>query len=274
MFKTNAAFARCFESWDFSTPVCFGIRYSIFGFLLWILPAVSAFAGARHFTYLYEAVTSPPGSVELENTITWAQTTGATRLDEVDFREELEIGITNHFQLGLYPLDWNYRHGDQENGFSYDGGAAELIYNLTNPVVDPAGIALYEEIKAGDRRFELESKLIVQKNFGPLILDYNATLEAEWAGDSLEENDGELQQALGASYEISPRVSVGLEMIHEFVFPGWRDQKKIRKFLHRPERGGTPPAMVRDRDCARASHKHCGRTRFSAPDNFRIRILR
>jgi hypothetical protein len=200
-----------------------------------ILPAVSSFAGARHFTYLYEAVTSPPGSVELENTITWAQTTGAARLDKVDFREELEIGITNHFQLGLYPLDWNYRHGgDEEGGFNYDGGALELIYNLTNPVVDPVGIALYEEIKAGDRRFELESKLIAQKNFGPLILDYNATLETEWTGHDLEGKDGELQQALGASYEISPRVSVGLEMIHEFVFPQWRDREKIRNFFIGP----------------------------------------
>jgi hypothetical protein len=35
--------------------------------LLSILPMVSTFGGARHFTYLYEAPTSAPGTIELEN---------------------------------------------------------------------------------------------------------------------------------------------------------------------------------------------------------------
>ena len=109
-----------------------------------------------------------------------------------------------------------------------------MIYNLTNPVVDPVGLSVYEEIRAGDRVFELESKLIAQKNFGPLILAYNATLEAVWEGEGLVERSGELQQALGASYEISPRISVGIELLHEFLFPDWRDQEKIRNVFVGP----------------------------------------
>jgi hypothetical protein len=62
-----------------------------------------------------------------------------------------------------------------------------LIYNLTNPVVDPVGVSLYQEIRAGRQHFELESKLIEQQNFGPLILDYNVTLEAEWEEQGLRE---------------------------------------------------------------------------------------
>jgi hypothetical protein len=80
----------------------------------------------------------------------------------------------------------------------------------------------------------LESKLIVQKNFGRLILDYNATLEAEWEAKGLKEHDGDLQQALGASYEISPRISVGIELLHEFVFPDWRDAERIRNVFIGP----------------------------------------
>src|ERR1700745_183502 len=102
-------------------------------FVAAILLTMSAFGGARHFTYLYEAPTSAPGSVELENTITWGRTTGSgLHLDDVAFREELEIGITNRFQIGIYPLDWSYHHGAEAdgNGFSYEGGAVELIYNL------------------------------------------------------------------------------------------------------------------------------------------------
>ncbi len=209
---------------------------SAIAFLL-TLSAASAFAGARHFTFLYEAPTSAPGSIESENTITWARTNdGATRLDEVGFREELEIGITDHFQIGLYPLDWSYRdanHAD-EDGVSYDGGAVELIYNFSNPVIDPAGISIYEEISAGRQHFESESKLIAQKNFGPLILDYNLTMEAEWNGRHLEESNGELQQALGASYQLSPCVSVGIELLHEFVFPEWRDEQRTRNIFLGP----------------------------------------
>jgi hypothetical protein len=188
----------------------------------------SAFAGVRHFTFLYEAPTSPPGSVELENTITWAH--GANSND-VFIREEFEIGITDRFQLGLYPLDWSH-HTD--SGLEYNGGALEAIYNLSNPVVDPVGISLYQEISVARRHFESESKLIAQKNFGPWIFDYNATLEAAWEDRHLEQQTGEFQQALGASYEISPRLSVGLEFLHEFVFPDWSDNEKIRNIFVGP----------------------------------------
>src|SRR5205807_7964320 len=96
------------------------------------------------------------------------------------------------------------------------------------PVIDPVGLSLYGEIKGGRQNFELESKLIAQKNFGPLILGYNLTLEAEWEEQGLQKRQGELQQAVGASYELSPRISVGLEFLHEFVFADWRDQENFR----------------------------------------------
>jgi hypothetical protein len=190
--------------------------------------ASPALAGVRHFTFLYEAPTSPPGSVELENTITWQH---GSNWNDVFVREELEIGLTNRFQLGIYPLDWSH-HND--GGLEYNGGALELIYNLSNPVVDPIGISLYQEISVGRQHVESESKLIAQKNFGRWIFDYNATLEADWEDQHLEEETGEFQQALGASYEISPRLSVGVEFLHEFVFPDWRDDEKIRNVFVGP----------------------------------------
>jgi hypothetical protein len=188
----------------------------------------SAFAGVRHFTFLYEAPTSPPGSVELENTVTWAHGPG---WNDIAVREELEIGITDRFQLGIYPLDWSHNTG---TGFQYNGGALELIYNLSNPVLDPVGISLYQEISVARQHVESESKLIAQKNFGRWILDYNATLEAQWEEQALKKQNGELQQALGASYELSPRLSVGVEMLHEFIFPEWRDDEKIRNVFVGP----------------------------------------
>ncbi len=193
-----------------------------------------AVGGVRHFTFLYEANTSAAGSLELENWITWQRATGPGRFDQVDFRHELEYGVTDTFQVSVYLADWFYENGREHSGFTYSDTALELIYNLTNPVVDPVGLSVYSELKGGDRLIELESKLIAQKNLGPFIFAYNATFESVWEGSDLGEREGEFSQALGASYEISPRVSVGVELLHEFVFPEWHDEEKIRNFFVGP----------------------------------------
>ncbi|PYJ50753.1 MAG: hypothetical protein DME87_05385 [Verrucomicrobia bacterium] len=202
--------------------------------LMSILPAIFALGGVRHFTFLYEANTSSAGSLELENWVTWQHATGQGRFDQVDFRHELEYGVTDKFQASIYVADWFYENDREHSGFAYSDTAIELIYNLTNPVVDPVGYSIYGELRTGDRLIELESKLIAQKNFGPLILAYNATLESVWEGNHLAERQGEFTQALGASYEISPPISVGVELLHEFVFPEWRDEEKIRNLFVGP----------------------------------------
>ncbi len=148
-------------------------------------------AGARRFTYVYEATTSAPGSVESENWITWGTSPREERrFNAVDFRHELEFGITDHFQASVYLADWGYREDPaaHEHGFSYQSSAVELIYNLTNPTTDLLGSAVYGEVRAGPEEFELESKVILQKNIGRFVLGYNATLEAVWEGERWEEN--------------------------------------------------------------------------------------
>jgi hypothetical protein len=203
-------------------------------FILSVLPTLSALGGVRHFTFLYEAPTSAPGSFELENWVTWQRTTNPARSDNVAFRHEIEIGVTNKFQVSVYLADWFYSHDPVHSDFKYSDSALELIYNLTNPVIDPIGLSIYQEIKGGDQLIEWESKLIAQKNLGPLILAYNATLEAVWEGEELAEREGEFVQAVGASYEISPRLSIGVELLHEFVFPDWHDTETIRNLFIGP----------------------------------------
>src|SRR5438105_7841641 len=189
-----------------------------------LLPICASFAGARRFTYSYEATTAAPGGFELENWVTWQAHKGDdSRFNEVDFRHEIEFGLTNHLQAGVYLADWDYQTGRSvnKNGFDYAGAAIELIYGLTNRVADWLGLAAYEEIKAGRRQFESESKLIAQKDLGPLVLVYNATLEATWEGHELEERSGEFSQTFGASYEMNPRILFGAEFLHELDLPDW-----------------------------------------------------
>ena len=78
--------------------------------------------GARRFTYVYEATTAAPGSRESENWITWGTSPREDRrFNEVDIRDEIEFGVTEHFQIGLYLADWGYREdpAEHEHGFSY-----------------------------------------------------------------------------------------------------------------------------------------------------------
>jgi hypothetical protein len=190
--------------------------------LLSILLAATSFAGARRFTFVYEAPTTAPGKIELENWVTWqTHTPGDRSFDKVDFRHELEFGVTPRLQAAVYIADWFYEDGRDHSEVGYKASALELIYNFSNPVTDPLGFSIYEEIKAGDHLFELESKIIAQKNFGRWILAYNATLEASWENVDLRERSGEFAQSAGASYEISPRWSVGGEILHEVAFPDW-----------------------------------------------------
>ena len=202
--------------------------------LLSMWPATAAYCGVRHCTFLYEAPTSAPGSVESENWITWAHGDNPEQSNELAFRHEIEIGVTDRFQASVYLVDWSYHDDPAASGFKYSDTGIELIYNLSNPVIDPVGLSVYQEYKGGDRLFEWESKVIAQKNLGRWILAYNATLEAVWEGDGLSEREGEFSQAVGASYEIRPELSVGLEFLHEFVFEDWKDDEKIRNVFVGP----------------------------------------
>ncbi len=190
--------------------------------------AQACLGGARHFTTIYEAPTNAPGSIEFENHVVGRFAAG---LNEVAFRHEIEIGLTPRLQLGIYLANWETaRHGPTR----YDSSSLEAIYNLTNPVTDFVGLSLYQEITGGRRVFASETKLIAQRNFGPLIVAYNFSVEATWGGESLREQDGEISQALGASYEITPRLSLGVELLHEIVLPEWDRQTGNQNFFLGP----------------------------------------
>ena len=162
----------------------------------------------RRFTYVYEAKVAEKGEIEIENWVTWKS--GPNNENGFDFRHELEYGVTDRFQLALYVADWEV----SDNIASYQNTALEAIYQLTDPKKAFLGSALYGEVKLGDTQFKLETKGILQKNIGPLVLAYNATLEAEWEGanlGNLDERYGKLEQSAGASWKFSDNIKVGGE---------------------------------------------------------------
>ena len=188
-----------------------------------VTPALPAFAGQRKFAYTYETTTAPKGAVEIENFVTWKRGgSDGSRTNRFDFRHELEIGVTDRFQLGFYVTDWTYNDSDPQKHLRYQHSAIEAIYSLTNPTTDLIGSALYLEVAAAKGFLEIEGKLLLQKNLGPVTVAYNANIEGEWEGVHLsDERNGEFAETLGVSVELNRSFSIGAELVHEIEIPNW-----------------------------------------------------
>ncbi len=185
----------------------------------------TALAGERRFTFVYEATTMPAGHAEYEQWITFKTHKDADPdFDRIDFRHEIEFGVTDRLQVALYLSDWRYQDGDSVGtGADWRDAAVEIIYNLTDPVTEPFGLALYGELKLGDELVEIEGKLIVQKNIGKWVFAWNGTIEAEWEGPDLAEDKGKFEQTFGGSYQFSPKFLGGFELLHEIEYEDWSD---------------------------------------------------
>src|SRR4051812_31166164 len=136
-----------------------------------LLGATLASADPRPFTFTYDAYPIGKGGLEYEQWVTF----NAHKSTEHDFRElefahELEYGLADDFDIGLYFLRWKYEDSEEESGTKYDGGAVELIYTILNPAKDKWGLALYGEIAVAENEIEFEQKVIVQKDIGKWIL--------------------------------------------------------------------------------------------------------
>jgi len=230
-------------------------------------PLQVAHAGESPFGYLYTTDTHPRGAAEIEQWATFSkrQMQGDYRLGQL--RTELEYGVTDRFQASLYlniysvNASGNNASGETagpyipENvdkasryrrGLSVDGGSAEFIYRLLSPYKDPVGIALYIEPSYGKFVNEVETKLILQKNFldDRLVLGYNLTLAPEWekqSGDpsadpasaefhSRTEKVTELVHSFGVSYRFAPGWSAALEARNHHEYAGHGLKSANREF--------------------------------------------
>ena len=177
-------------------------------------------ASERLFAYTYQTLTAPVGEIELENSVTWKSRPGIIRTFE--FRHELEFGLTDKTQLGLYLANWQY--DARSRGSKYTSSTIELIHNLSNPVTDILGSAIYGEIGMGDRSANLEGKLLLEKRIGRWTFAWNGALEAVWDGKEFGDllmASGELSQSAGLSYEITKSFSLGAEVLHELPLGKW-----------------------------------------------------
>jgi hypothetical protein len=203
------------------------------------LASTRAQADENLWGYTYGSETLPKGAWEFYQWATWRQGKGEGTYDALDLRTELEYGITDRFQASAY-LNTVYQHinntgpvdpdtGQREfpntNAFAFQGVSLEFKYALTSPYKDPIGVALYfepsysrvnKESGQSGTEYELEPKIIVQKNFleDQLIAAANLTAEFEWErfpDNAPMERELKLELTSGLSYRFAPNWFAGPE---------------------------------------------------------------
>lgn len=184
--------------------------------------AHDARADARRFAWNYTSTTAPKGNREYEQWVTWRTDRDTDPLyDRVEFRHELEFGLTDRLQLGVYLTDWRYTRTRDGSDTAVRSTAAELIYNLSDPATSALGVGLYGEVAIGAEKFALEAKLLLEKPLGPFVAVSNTVLEAEWEDEDWTEDVGVFEQTLGLSWGASPSLVIGAESVIEKEFPDW-----------------------------------------------------
>ncbi len=169
------------------------------------------------FTYGYE--TLGEGEVEIEQyadlTPLKAQNAasgapvwyGATQ-----FQTELEYGITDRYELGLYvtlvPSPSSGLTGTAET-MEANGVKQRLRMRLAEPGAWPVDIGLYGEVVENEREIELEAKVIVQRRIGRLLALTNLVAEREYY--FVNRREWVLSPTASLSYQVTPSIFPGVE---------------------------------------------------------------
>src|SRR5688500_13361244 len=190
-----------------------------------LITASLASADPRPFTFTYDTYPVGKGNIELEQWATWQQS-GDDNV--VRFREEIEFGVLDNFDLAVYLPNWRYESTDDRDGIDFESVSVEAIVYLMNPVTDAFGLGLYQEIGVGEDEIELETKPLLQKDIGNCVLCYNLTIETEIevVFDDLAENEveGVIEHTFGASYGFGKGdVRVGGELVVESIYEDWEN---------------------------------------------------
>jgi hypothetical protein len=222
------------------------------------LSTPSLHAEESQFGYVYTTDLLPQGAKEVEQWATWRHQKVAGYFNQIDGRTEFEYGLTDRLQVAFYanyvwaeayhngpfeettppePLSYDKPGPDDHyNARRFVGFSGEAIYRIWSPYTDPLGVAVYIEPTVGPAFRELESKLILQKNFfdDRLVTAFNFTYAPEWRYDT-DDNDPtrkkwgyetDVNLNLAASYRFAPNWSAGLEFLNEHEYNSYNFSKE------------------------------------------------
>jgi hypothetical protein len=187
-----------------------------------VASASIAMADPRPFTFVYDTYPHGPQGFEFEQFVTWEH---GEDQDLFEFREEVEFGLAENFDVGIYLPIWTLTDTDDDTDVEFKAVAVETIFYVTNPVEDFIGIGLYNEVAAGQGEVEFEQKLLLHKDIGNWTLAYNLVAETElehlWGDDEDAEVEGVLEHVFGVSYALGQHWRVGGEAEIASEYENW-----------------------------------------------------
>jgi len=203
-------------------------------------------AEESQFGYVYTTDLLPKGARELEQWATWRHQKTGGYFDQIDARTEFEYGVADNLQTALYAnYAWTRAYHNGPFGettppepFSYDipapnqhysatrfvGVSGEIIYRVFSPYTDVLGVAIYSEPTIGPGFYELETKLILQRNFldDRLILAFNYTYAPELryvsdtaGGPKNWQEETDTNAYFAGSFRFRANWSAGFEFLNE-----------------------------------------------------------
>lgn len=208
-------------------------RSNLFLFLM-IVSSTLVFANERLFTYTYQSNVLSKGQREIEiwNTFQWQRADFYRRFRH---RVEYEVGLGGNLQTAFYLNLTNTTSLDGKGvtaflGKEFEFGFSnEWKYQLSDPVANGVGCALYGEAGLATNEFELEGRFILDKQAGSALHAFNAVIEPEWKTileNGKTETEFELKWELdyGFSYSLDRNWKLGIELRNDNEYTkmgGW-----------------------------------------------------
>jgi hypothetical protein len=164
---------------------------------------------------------------EFEQDFNWAIDRPAST--GLEMHSEIEYGLRDNLQIaGAADYGWERATPAADTKLRFAAVSGELIYRPLNVYFDPLGVAVLVSPSVGPDLFEVEAKLLAQKNF---INDrLRVVVNAGWtgarqrepdAGVDRWENKSTLSLGAGLSYNITWAISAGIEFDNERDFEGF-----------------------------------------------------
>ena len=184
------------------------------------LAAAPAVANPRALPFTYTTDTLPPKQVEVEQYVDVvalralsASTASPAWYLPSAFQTEIEIGLANRLELGLYmtfvPDPGEHYASKAQFPGTGNGLKQRLRYIFADPGEWPIDVGVYGELVENEREIELEAKLLLQRRFDRIRVAANLSVEYELYFS--KQREVVLDPSLGATYELSPALHLGLE---------------------------------------------------------------
>jgi len=179
-----------------------------------LLVPCAARATPKPLPFTYGADTNPKGTGEVEQYVDLvpliATSDRPQRYIATQLLTEIEYGLTNHVELGLYATFVPEAAGYVVPSLTEGNGAKQRIRWRPVDLGDwPIDVAFYGEIAETNTELELEWKLILERRFGPVRLLANAWFEYEMYFDG--HRDWVFNPTAGLTVQATPNVSPGVE---------------------------------------------------------------